>query len=93
MTPGAPAARGGQAIASAWSSMLSATGVSLTFTPAEIVVSKAGDMAYDIGVDTLNSPGLDGGAVTDNGKYVVVCTREDGSWKVAADILNSNGAQ
>lgn len=92
MPPGAPPARGRAAIAEAWSAMLAPTGASLTFEPTEIVVGQGEDIAYDVGTytHTASSPG--GGTVADHGKYLVVWTREAGTWKVAADMFNSNGA-
>ena len=47
-------------------------------------VSASGDMAYDYGTATTEL--ADGSSVT--GHYLVVWVKEDGEWKVAADMFN-----
>ncbi|MEM1402646.1 MAG: nuclear transport factor 2 family protein [Pseudomonadota bacterium] len=47
-------------------------------------VSASGDMAYDYGTATTQNP--DGSSV--QGHYLVVWVKEDGKWKVAADMFN-----
>ena len=47
-------------------------------------VSASGDMAYDYGTATTQSP--DGSSI--QGHYLVVWIKEDGKWKVAADMFN-----
>jgi uncharacterized protein (TIGR02246 family) len=91
MPAGSPAAEGHDAVAAVWQSLFDLPGFALTFEPTLIEVGAAGDMAYDIGTYALDFEG-DQGPVHDDGKYVVVWKKEDGVWKVAADIFNSNGA-
>ena len=47
-------------------------------------VSPSGDMAYDYGTATTKL--VDGSSV--QGHYLVVWVKEDGAWKVAADMFN-----
>ena len=47
-------------------------------------VSSSGDMAYDYG--TASTKLADGSSV--EGHYLVVWVKEDGKWKVAADMFN-----
>lgn len=47
-------------------------------------VSSSGDMAYDYGTATTKRS--DGSSV--EGHYLVVWVKEDGEWKVAADMFN-----
>lgn len=47
-------------------------------------VSSTGDMAYDYGTATTNM--ADGSSV--QGHYLVVWVKENGQWKVAADMFN-----
>lgn len=47
-------------------------------------VSPSGDMAYDYGAAITTRP--DGATI--EGHYLVVWVREDGEWKVAADMFN-----
>ena len=91
MPPNAPIAVGRSAIAEGWRSMMATPGFGLTFEPTEIVVSAAGDMAYDRGTYrfTATPPS---GAISDIGKYLVVWQKVGGEWKVAADIFNSDKA-
>ncbi len=51
-------------------------------------VSPSGDMAYDYGTASMTTPDGDTHAM----KYLVVWVREDGEWKVAADMYNANKA-
>ena len=51
----------------------------------EAHVSASGDMAYDIGTVTINTPE---GPIP--AKYVVIWVRQDGEWKVAVDMFSNN---
>lgn len=90
LAPHAPIARGRDAIQAAWAGLLKMKDFHLTFAPTKISVATGNDMAYEIGTYTLRFAG-DSGPVKDNGKYVVVWTRQDGHWRASADIFNSNG--
>ncbi len=46
-------------------------------------------MAYDYGWYTFAFD-TDNGRVTDKGKYVVVWKKIGGTWKIKADIFNTN---
>lgn len=61
-----------------------ADGVSVSWEPRAAFVSASGDMAYDYGRAT--STMADGTVVV--GSYLVVWTKENGAWKVAADMFN-----
>ncbi len=84
-----PMTVGREAIGKAWTGLLQLPGVSLTFKPTRIDVTKAGDMAADIGTYKLSFDGKQG-RVQDQGKYVVVWKKVDGEWKALADIFNTN---
>ena len=49
-----------------------------------------GDMAYEVGEYTLTIQPEEGEAISDNGKYVEIWKRENGSWKISADIFNTS---
>jgi ketosteroid isomerase-like protein len=66
---------------------LQSPNASFAFEPTTIRTS--GDMAYEIGSYSLAFEPSQGGA-GDTGKYVLVWIKEDGAWKVAVDIFNSN---
>lgn len=84
----APVVHGKDGIRAAWAQFMATPGYSLQFTPAKIVVSKSGDMAYDIGTFQSASNDAQGQPQTSVGKYVVVWVKQGGQWKVAADTFN-----
>ena len=63
-------------------------GNNLQLTVIELSVN--GDMAHDIGTYTLTIQPEEGEAFSDNGKYVEIWKRENGSWKIDLLIFNSN---
>src|SRR5687767_10908283 len=89
MPPNAPIGKGRAAIQQTWASMMGTPGFDLTFTPEQIIVSSAGDMALDRGTYRL-AVAPNGTALTDTGKYVVVWRKIGNEWKAAADIFNSD---
>jgi uncharacterized protein (TIGR02246 family) len=91
LPPNGPLAKGREAIAAVWQGLFGLANFDLTFAPTEVHVSSAADLAYEIGTYALSFSG-DHGPVNDRGKYVVVWKKDDGAWKVVADIFNSNGA-
>ncbi|WFL78346.1 DUF4440 domain-containing protein [Altererythrobacter arenosus] len=89
MPPNAPIGIGRAAIEQNWAAMMNTPGFELTFAPEQITLSSSGDMALDRGKYRL-AVGSDGVEQIDTGKYVVVWRKVDGSWKAAADIINSD---
>ena len=56
-----------------------------------IEVGYDGNLAYERGIINMDIEPVGGQAMADKGKYLVVMKgREDGSWKVAVDIWNSD---
>jgi uncharacterized protein (TIGR02246 family) len=87
---GGPRVTGRAAVRSAWAQFLKAPNLSLTFEPAKVVVSSAGDLAYETGTYTLSMDGPKGQRVEDTGKFVVAWKRVGNEWKAALDIFNSD---
>lgn len=58
--------------------------VAVSWRSDHAVVAPSGDMAYDFGTATTT---LADGSVVE-GHYLVVWVKEDGRWKVAADMFN-----
>ena len=84
--PGAPLATGKDAIQKAWASLMSTPGFVLTFAPTKIEVSRAGDLAYDLGEYQLTMNDKQGKPQTLKGKYVVVWGKQPGgAWKALVD--------
>jgi len=91
LPPNAPIMTGKDAIGKLWSEMFATPGFTLSLQPTKTEVSRAGDLAYILGTYkvTMNDP--EGNPVTDRGKYVTVWKKQpDGTWKVVADIWNSD---
>lgn len=91
MPPDGQALGGRAGAQKGWGAMFAIPGFGLRFGPTRIVVAQSGDMAYDIGTYTLQMNGPKGPA-EDKGKYLVVWKKQEGAWKVAADMFNSDGA-
>lgn len=86
LPPGSEPVVGREAVREFWTGLYETEGLSLTFGPTEAHVAEAGDMGYALGTYEMGLP--DGSE--DRGKYVVVWVMEDGEWRIAADIFNSN---
>jgi len=81
--PGSPPIVGIEGIRNATKAMM-ATDDTVSWVSDFAVMSPSGDMAYDYGTATTKSP--DGSIV--EGHYLVVWVKENGGWKVAADMFN-----
>jgi ketosteroid isomerase-like protein len=86
---GAPVS-GKQAILAFWGGLIEATSsVVVSLTPQDI--EHSGNIAYEIGVFTLDMQFGEGPMISDTGNYVIVWKQQsDGSWKASEDIWNSN---
>ncbi len=87
---GAPIATGTDAIRKTWAALMAKPGFSLTFVPTKVVIASAGDMAWEIGTFDLKLNDAQGNLMDIPGKYVVTWRKDDGTWKVAADIFNTD---
>jgi uncharacterized protein (TIGR02246 family) len=89
MWPDAPAAKGTDAIRKAWTEILKAPNLQLSFAPEDITISQAGDLATDVGwvKAEMDTPQ---GHVKEDAKYLVVWKKVNGAWKVQYDTFNSN---
>ena len=86
MAPGAPLATGNEAIQKAWAGLMATPGFALTFAPAKIEVSSAGDLAYEVGAYQLTMNDEKGTPQTVKAQYVVVWGKQsDGVWKALLD--------
>jgi ketosteroid isomerase-like protein len=87
---GAPIATGTDAIRKTWAALTAKPGYSLTFAPTKIEVASAGDMAWEIGTFELRVNDAQGQSMEIPGKYVVTWRKIGPTWKVAADIFNTD---
>ena len=86
MMAGAPDISGMPAIREGLGHMMSDPAFSLSFEPANVVVARSGDLAYETGPYSMTMTGADKKAATERGHYVAVWRKQsDGSWKVAVD--------
>jgi ketosteroid isomerase-like protein len=87
---GAPIATGTDAIRKTWATLMAKPGYSLNFTPTKIEVASAGDMAWEIGTFQLRLNDAQGQLMEIPGKYVVTWRKIGPTWKVEADIFNTD---
>jgi uncharacterized protein (TIGR02246 family) len=87
MPPGAATVRGRENVAAYWRDALSAGGVDVTLEVLELVAQ--GKHATEVGRFSMTD--ADGNRV-DQGKYLVLWRQEQGEWRMARDIWNSDGA-
>jgi ketosteroid isomerase-like protein len=88
--PNAPSATTKVTIRNAWKEMLTPPGASTSWKATKVEVAKSGDLAYTSGPyqDTRND--ANGKPIKDFGNYLTVWKKQaDGTWKVVADIWNS----
>jgi len=91
MPPNGPAATTKEAIRAAWKELLTTAGASISWTASKVEVASSGDIAYTTGAYQLTMNDAGGKSVPDHGKYLEVWKKQaDGSWKVVADIWNSD---
>jgi ketosteroid isomerase-like protein len=87
---GAPIATGTDAIRKTWAALMAKPGYSLTFVPTRINVASSGDMAWEIGTFALTVNDAQGKPMEIPGKYVVTWRKIGPTWKVTADIFNTD---
>jgi len=87
-----PAAKGTDAIKSEVATTLKDPHMTLSYSPAVVVIAKGGDMAYVQGVYTMTySEPRTGSTLIEKGKYLTVYKKQDdGTWKIAEDIDNAD---
>ena len=91
MPPNAPSAKTRETIRSAWKDMLTTPGAAIRWKATKVEVAKSGDLAYVSGTYEETMTDATGKPVNDHGKYVEIFKKQaDGTWKVVADIWNSD---
>ena len=84
LAPGEVPIVGASNVRAATQAMLASGDVEVSWESNAAFVAPGGDMAYDYGTATTKL--ADGSVMA--GQYLVVWIREDGKWKVAADMFN-----
>ena len=86
MAAGSPIGTGKDTIQKAFAGMMTDPKFALSFAPTKVEVSKAGDLAYEIGDYEITFSDKKGKPLTTKAKYVVVWGKQaDGSWKALVD--------
>ncbi len=89
--PNAPIATGKEAIHTFLAQGFENAGFAIDWQPTKVEVSRGGDLAYTQGTYELTMNDPKGKPVTERGKYVNVWKKQpDGTWKMVADIWNSD---
>ena len=89
--PGTPIVTGQAAIREFMRAFLSMPAFSLSFETTKVDVSRAGDLAYSYGTNKVTLVDPRGNRMKDRGKYLTVYRKQpDGTWKVVADMGNSD---
>ena len=87
----APLVKGKDNIRQYWAQLFSKPGWHLSFAPTKIEVSRAGDIAYEIGTAELTLNDADGHPTKTPGKYVIAWRKDSNQqWKAVADIFNTD---
>jgi len=91
LAPNAPMQTGKEAIRKASSVMMATPGLALSWQASKVEVSRAGDLAYEVGTYQSTVNDAKGRPVTDRGKYVLVWKKQpDSRWKIVVDVGNSD---
>ena len=86
MMANAPDIRGIAAIREGIPAMMQDPAFALSFEPANVVVARSGDLAYETGSYSMTMTGPDKKPATEKGQYVVVWRKDaNGQWKVVVD--------
>lgn len=87
MSNGAETIRGKENIRQVFSAVAESDEWGLSWEATEAVVSASNDMAYVYGTAKIKTPADE---VAKDGKYVIVYVKQDGKWRVAVDMQNTN---
>jgi len=87
----APIATGPQAVRAVFLGFWALPGISIHWTATKTEAARSGELGYSMGTYQLSYTDPKGKPVNDHGKYATVWRKQaDGSWKVVADIFNSD---
>ena len=91
LAPNAPVVEGKEGAVALFGNLFGMSGFYLKWEPTYAYVSSSNDLGYTYGTYEMKFDDPDGNQIVDNGKYMTVWKKDnDGSWKVAADMFNTN---
>ncbi len=88
LPPDEPLIRGTEQIRRWFERRMGVPGYSASFIPTTIVVSKSGDMAYELGTFRVVIDDASGKPVVSSGKHLVAWQKHGRVWKVVAESIN-----
>jgi ketosteroid isomerase-like protein len=90
MPPNQAAASGRAAAQKVWAAML-VPGTQVSWFANKVEAAASGEMVYEQGTYSVETPGPDGKPVTDEGKFLSVWKKQgNGEWKEVESIWNSD---
>lgn len=91
LAPNEPLLSGKDAIRKMQDGLYAIPGFSIKWQANKVEVGSSGDLGYSRGNYELTMNDESGNLITDKGKYLTVWKKQsDGSWKVSADMFNSD---
>ena len=90
--PDAPLIEGKTKIRERFAARMATPGYSASFHPTRIVVSRCGNMAYEIGTFRVTIDDSTGKPKMRFGKHLVTWEKRDGRWTVVAESINYDQA-
>ncbi|HSU27470.1 MAG TPA: DUF4440 domain-containing protein [Chitinophagaceae bacterium] len=90
MPPNNPVCNNPESIKTLMNGFFGMPGYALVWHADKVEVAGSGEMAYSYGNYELNFNDAAGKPMTDKGKYATIWKKQDGNWKVALDIFNSD---
>jgi ketosteroid isomerase-like protein len=89
MPPNQAAASGRTAAQKVWTAML-VPGTQVSWFANKVEAAASGEMVYEQGTYSVETPGADGKPVTDEGKFLSVWKKVNGDWMEVESIWNSD---
>jgi len=89
LPPNEPGVSGRDGARNFMSTFAEAPGVGISFSDASVVVTASGDMGYTLADAVVKFEGPDGQPVEEKIRDFHLWTKQDGEWKIAVDIWNS----
>ncbi|WP_189644626.1 YybH family protein [Luteimonas gilva] len=90
LVPNQPIIVGKEKIRDWFKARIATPGYTATFAPTKIVVSSAGDMAYELGTFAASAQAADGSTARSVGKHLVTWEKRNGRWLVAAEAISTD---
>lgn len=90
LAPNAPIATGHDAISKSFAGFFALPDLKIEWRPNKVEAARSGEMGYSTGAYQMSFKDPGGKTIEDRGKYVTVWKKQNGQWKVAYDIFNSD---